>query len=273
MRNVSTFRALQALVLPALMLVAFATPSTAQETVGTMAGTVVDAEGGGPLPGVTVTATSSATNAALIQVTGGDGSFRFPALSVGGYTLTAALEGFQTLSQDVRISVGATTNVALSMPLGAIEDTIVVTSEAPLVDVTSTVSGITINTGEFAERVPVAREITQVALLAPGTTTGDTAFDGATPGQSLTSIGGASVAENTYLVNGLNITNFRNGLGGSNVPFEFVEEVQVKTGGYEAEFGRSTGGVLNMVTKSGSNNFHGGSTWSPRVVRTTSTVA
>ena len=78
------------------------------------------------------------------------------------------------------------------------------------------------------------------------------------PGQNLTSIGGASVAENTYLVNGLNITNFRNGLGGSNVPFEFVEEVQVKTGGYEAEFGRSTGGVLNMVTKSGSNNLHGG---------------
>jgi hypothetical protein len=72
------------------------------------------------------------------------------------------------------------------------------------------------------------------------------------------SIGGNSVAENSYQVNGLNLTNFRNGIGSSFVPFEFMEEVQVKTGGYEAEFGRATGGVINMVTKSGSNSLRGG---------------
>jgi len=249
-------RALFALAL-SLFLVA-AAPSFGQETVGALAGTVTDAQDGAALPGVTLTANNQSTGASLIQVTNGSGGFRFPVLSIGNYTLTATLEGFQTVSQELRVSVGATTAADIKMPLGAIEDTIIVTGDAPLVDVTSTVSGVTINTGEFAERVPVSREVTQVALLAPGTTTGDTAFDGDTPGQSLTSIGGASVAENTYLVNGLNVTNFRNGLGGSNVPFEFVEEVQVKTGGYEAEFGRSTGGVLNMVTKSGSNRLRGG---------------
>ncbi len=65
------------------------------------------------------------------------------------------------------------------------------------------------------------------------------------------------MAENTYQLNGLNITNFSNGLGSTFVPFEFVQEMQIKTGGYEAEFGRSTGGVVNMVTKSGTNSFHG----------------
>ncbi len=115
---------------------------------------------------------------------------------------------------------------------------------------------------DLADRVPISHDVTQVALLAPGAAPGDEAFNTAlgayTPGQRLTSIGGGSVAENNYIINGLNVSNFRNGVGGSNVPFEFVKEVQVKSGGYEAEFGRSTGGVLNMISRSGSNAFHGG---------------
>jgi hypothetical protein len=86
---------------------------------------------------------------------------------------------------------------------------------------------------------------------------GDTAFNGANDGtydQQLVSVGGSSVGENSYQINGLNITNFRNGVGSTWVPFEFVDEVQVKTGGYEAEFGRSTGGVVNMVTARGATS-------------------
>jgi len=247
-------------VVLSLLLVLCALPSFSQETVGALAGSVSDAQDSTALPGVTITATSESTGAALVQVTDGEGRFRFTALAVGGYTVTATLDSYKTLEQQVRVSLGGTTSLSMAMPLGAVDDSILVTAAAPLIDVTSTVSGVTINATETANRIPLSRDVAQVALLAPGTSSGDTSFDSSsrayTPGQQVSSIGGASVAENAYLVNGLNITNFRNGIGGSNVPFEFVEEVQVKTGGYEAEFGRSTGGVLNMVTKSGSNKFH-----------------
>jgi hypothetical protein len=119
---------------------------------------------------------------------------------------------------------------------------------------------LTVSAAELDGRIPLVHDTQRIALLAPSTTMGDTAFNGANDGtydQDLVSVGGASVGENSYQINGLNITNFRTGVGSSWVPFEFVDEVQVKTGGYEAEFGRSTGGVVNMVTKSGTNSFHG----------------
>jgi outer membrane receptor protein involved in Fe transport len=78
-----------------------------------------------------------------------------------------------------------------------------------------------------------------------------------TPGQNVLSFNGSSVAENLYVVDGLNVSNFSQGLGSTFVPMAFIEEVQVKTGGIEAEFGRTTGGVVNMVTKSGSNTLRG----------------
>ncbi len=98
--------------------------------------------------------------------------------------------------------------------------------------------------------LPISRDLTSVALLAPGVNQGDSAFEG---DGTLASFGGSSVGENAYYINGLNTTNFRNGLGGSTVPFEFYEQFEVKNGGYGAEYGRSTGGVVTAITKSGSN--------------------
>jgi hypothetical protein len=157
------------------------------------------------------------------------------------------------------------------MKLGAFSDVVDVTAEAPLLDPASTVSGITVTTDELSSRIPVSRDVSRVSLLAPGTLPGDRTFenenydDRFTPGQSLVSFGGAAINENTYLVNGLNITNLSSLMGSSFVPMEFVDQAQVKTGGYEAEFGRSTGGVVNLVTKSGTNTFHGGFSayWEP----------
>ncbi|GLS28102.1 TonB-dependent receptor [Marinibactrum halimedae] len=103
--------------------------------------------------------------------------------------------------------------------------------------------------------MPVARNIESVALLAPGTIAGDARFG---DDKTLISFGGSSVAENAYYINGMNVTNFRNGLGGASVPFEFYSDFEIKTGGYSAEFGRSTGGVINAVTKHGTNEFHYG---------------
>ncbi|MEM9556207.1 MAG: TonB-dependent receptor [Acidobacteriota bacterium] len=232
-------------------------PAFASDPVGRLSATASDQEGG-VLPGIQVSIVSEATGIERTAFTNAQGEVNFPQLAPGAYTLTASLEGFQTYEREVRITLGQTTVIDVEMAVGAISDTLVVTDTAPLVDVTSTTSGLTVNTAELTERVPVVREATAVALLAPATTGGDRAFDGSTPGQNLTSVGGSSVAENTYIVNGLNITNFRNGLGANSVPFEMVQEVQVKTGGYPAEFGWATGGVINVVTKSGTNEFHGG---------------
>ena len=115
------------------------------------------------------------------------------------------------------------------------------------VDVTSTETATNISREELA-RLPVDQDVTSVALLAPGVNKGTAGFGGIT-------FGGSSVAENSYYVNGLNVTDFYNRNGFSEAPFAFYQEFQVKTGGYSVEFGRSTGGVVNAVTRSGSNDF------------------
>ena len=244
----------------------------AQETTGSVIGTITS-EDGATMPGVTVTISDSDTGFERTTVTNTAGEFRFVALQPATYGLQATLDGFQTYKRDIAVGLGRTVKNDFTMALGAVTDVIEVTGEAPMVDVTSTVTGLTVSTDEINSRVPIGREATQIAMLAPASVTSDSAFSGNsaqstrtyTPGQSPVSISGNSVAENSYQVNGLNLTNFRNGIGSSFVPFEFMEEVQVKTGGYEAEFGRATGGVINMVTKSGTNAFRGGvnAYWQP----------
>jgi outer membrane receptor protein involved in Fe transport len=242
----------------ALMLLAVANGWT-QETTGDVRGTVRSQDGLG-LPGVTVTLKSADTGLSRVDVSGADGVYRFAALPPGPYVLESTLDGFQSQRLDLGVRVGATTTADLTMQLGAVTEVIDVSADVPLIDVASTVGGLTVSTTKLNDRLPVTQDTQRIALLAPATTPGDSAFDGAGDGtydQKLVSVGGASVAENSYQVNGLNLTNFRTGLGSSWVPMQFVEEVQVKTGGYEAEYGRSTGGVVNMVTKSGTNQLRG----------------
>jgi hypothetical protein len=236
----------------------------AQETTGDIIGTVTS-EDRVALPGVTVTAEDVDTGLRRSATSNAGGLYRIAALPPAGYSVTANLEGFQTVRRSVKVDLGRTVTNNLTLQLGAFTETIEVSGEEPQIDPTSTVAGITVNTDDLNARLPIAREAAQLALLAPGTIPGDFFFNPGyffgpilnTPGQRLTSMRGASVAENSYQVNGLNITNFRNGVGSSRVPFEFLEQAQVKTGGYEAEFGRATGGVINMVTKSGSNTLRG----------------
>ena len=125
------------------------------------------------------------------------------------------------------------------------------------VDVTSTESATNV-TAEELERLPVERDLMSVAQLAPGLSKGDSAFGGV-------SFGGSSVAENTVYINGLNVTDFYNRIGFSSVPYAFYKEFQVKTGGYSVEYGRTTGGVINAVTRSGTNEFEFGAeiVWEP----------
>lgn len=177
------------------------------------------------------------------------GNYSFRALPIGTYKVTA---GGQT--REVTVSVGTTANI------GTVE--VVGSGVINAIDVSS-VESTTILTSEQIAQIPVARNITNVALLAPGTVRGDTAFG------NLASFGGGAVSENGYFVNGFNITNAFKNLDFGQVPFEAIAEQQVKTGGYGAEFGRMTGGVINLVTKRGTNEFHAGGSifFSPQALR------
>lgn len=195
---------------------------------------------------------------------GADGSFRIGALPTGTYRVVrTSPDGTTSVQEGVSVSVGTGTPVNFSAAGASTLDAVVVrgTSVSPI-DLSS-VESATILTEAVIDRLPVNRSITDVALLAPGTTKGDSDFG------NLPSFGGATVGENAYYLNGFNITNFRNGLGGSTVPFEFYREFQLKTGGYGAEFGRSTGGVINAISKSGTNEwkFGGNVIWTPDSLR------
>jgi hypothetical protein len=166
----------------------------------------------------------------------------------------------------VRVQVGTANAYQIELAAaGASGDEIVVTATRQ-VEFSQTTTGTSIDVSELSQREPIARNITGLILLTPSAIPSDTAFALAS-GQSLApaSISGATGAENAFFINGLNTTNFINGLGGATVPFDFYQTVEVKTGGYQAEFGRAIGGVVNAVTKSGSNDFTGGlhANWAP----------
>jgi len=173
------------------------------------------------------------------------GNFSVRSLPPGDYEIRLRSGGQLVDEQTISVGLGSATIVTLG---NSMEEVVVQGTRVAAVDTAIAESGMVISTDELTE-LPVARSLSSVTLLAPGVIRGDTAFG------NNTSFAGSSVAENTSYINGLNTTNFRNGLGFSVVPFEFYESIQVKTGGYSAKYGRSTGGVINSITKSGSNEF------------------
>src|SRR5688572_27254905 len=244
-------------------LVAFALTLTglaaAQETTtGTISGRIVDSQSLA-VPGATVTVTGP--QGARTAVTDGDGRFNVPFLTPGVYNVRAELQGFRvTEQQNITVSLGQRLDLNLSMEVGALTETVSVTGSAPVVDTNTTTVGAVISS-DLLQRVPVGRKLTDALYLAPGVSSGGEV------GNANPAIGGGSGLENQYVVDGINITNTGYGaIGsysivfgslGSGVTFDFVKEIQVKTAGYEAEFGQASGGVVNVITKSGANNLAG----------------
>ena len=241
-------------------------PAAAQDyTSGALAGTVVD-QAGNPVAGATVTITSSALGFSRSVATSASGGFRFGALPGGSYDVSVSSSAGSTSESGVGVSASATTNYTFVVGAAAAGDNVVVTGTRQNLDFSNTTTGLNLDVESLVKEIPVGRDLTSLTLLAPGVSLGDAAFG------NLSSIGGSSVAENVFYVNGLNLTNFDNFLGGSLVPFDMYKSVEVKTGGYPAEFGRATGGVVNAVTKSGSNEwraaFH--MNWEPDSLRSDS---
>jgi outer membrane receptor protein involved in Fe transport len=226
-------------------------PIVVAQTTGTIDGTVTD-QNGGALPGATVEITSPNLQGTRTATTGNDGRFRFVSVPPGPYKVTANLSGMGTAAKNATVQLDSTATVNLQMQVSA-KEAITVTGEAPLVDVTSTTTG-TSYTAKVMEKLPLGRNYASIVLSQPGVQTDA----GETQGRSLAiSVYGSTSSENLWLIDGVNTTNVIKGFQGKAINGEFIQEVEVKTGGYQAEYGRNTGGVINVVTKSGGNEFHG----------------
>jgi len=241
------FRGLALLVVFALVA---APAAFAQSTNGDINGRVTD-ETGAPLVGVTVTATPAGAGVGRNAVTDDNGSFRIPSVPAGMYKVSFALDGFQTVEQaDVRVAIGSTQRLETKMTSTFTEE-LVVTSERPVVDQARTELGVNVGQ-DFFQELATGRDYTSIARLAPGAQK-----DACTGDACQTSFYGSTSAENAYYVDGVNTTGIELGQEGKTLNFEFIQEVQVKTGSYSAEYGRAIGGVVSVITKSGGNEFKG----------------
>jgi outer membrane receptor protein involved in Fe transport len=222
------------------------------QTTGDIAGRVTDATGA-PLPGATVEARSPSLQGVRSSLTGRDGFYRFPQVPPGAYTVTATLSTFRPVERTCVVSLDMTATVDLTILLET-EAQVVVSGKAPTIDSTNTTTG-TNYTSDVIDGLPVDRNYADIIKANPGVLIDR----GDTQGRFLAlSIYGATSAENQWIIDGVNATSVTEGIQGKAINNEFVQEVQVKTGGYQAEYGRALGGVINVITKSGGNIYRGG---------------
>ncbi|WP_225578094.1 TonB-dependent receptor [Rhodanobacter sp. 7MK24] len=216
--------------------------------------------------GDTVVATS-ATGVQRSVTVDADGRYTINGLPVGSYSVSLQKDGHEVSSRsNVTIQVSAGTDVSFSAAKN-LESVTVTANALPAIDVTS-VDSRTVITAQQLKTLPLARSAEAIALLAPGATQGSSWFTGPT-GNALVSFGGASVTENAYYINGMNVTDPLNGLGGIDLPYGSIEQQETLTGGYGAAYGRSDGGVINQVGKRGTNEWHfgGQALWAPTSLR------
>lgn len=224
---------------------------TAQEDVGRIVGTVADDEGMA-LPGVSVVATSPKLIGNATSITDGSGIYRLLAVPSGTYTITFILSGFNTVvRKGIMVDIEQTITVNITMKTAIVEEEITVVGESPLIDVKSTAKGM-ILTKQMFQVLPRGRDFVTLVATIPGVQS--------EPGLGGISVDGASGAENMFFIDGMDTTHVSGGEQAQQANFDFVEEVQIKASGYQAEFGGSLGGVINVITRSGGNEFHGGLT-------------
>lgn len=222
------------------------------EGTGNIVGTLENQSSGS----YTVNAKDESTGRSRDASVNADGGFRFSQLPVGSYVLSVSRDGTVVARDSFYVTLNGTTTARFPLVEQTSMDEVTVTASAPSYDTYATDSGLVLSEQQI-DLMPVARNIVGVSLMAPGVILGESKF-GLSGGDGFASFGGSSISENSCYINGLEVTNTSQGLGCGEVPFEFYEQFQVKTGGYSAQYGRTTGGVLNAVTKSGSNEWEFG---------------
>ena len=255
MRRLALFTMAVALTL------AFVVPAQAQFARASIEGTVTDPDGAG-LPGVTVTAVNESSGFERIAVTAANGSYFMSGMQPGMYTVTFNLQGFQSFErQNAQLLVGQTATLNATMQLGSIEETITVTAQTPLVEVTSKEVGDSVTAAEFEDLPSQNRSFVMFARLLPGVnaspSTESTASDALF-------VNGQDDNNNSFNVDGAanddDVIGARAGAQ-TRTAIDAIQEFQVLTTQFDAEFGRTQGAVLNAVTRSGGNDFHGTAFW------------
>jgi hypothetical protein len=242
------------------VLVALAPCVAAQESAakGSLNGTVVDSTGGAIVGAQT---TLTGPQGSQSQVTNGQGTFICQDLIPGTYKVRIEMKGFRSAEvPDVTINVGRTSAIRVQLEPGSVTSTVEVVASAVTIDTSSTAVATNLN-DDFYQKLPVPRSVTGLFYLAPGVVSG-----GGT-GAENPSIGGATGLENLYVADGVSITDTAfGGIGvfsrvygsvGTGINLSFVKEVQVKTGSIQPQYGGATGGVVQIVTKSGGDHYHG----------------
>src|SRR6266498_4440297 len=241
------------------------------QTKGTIGGIVTDSNGG-ILPNAKVTVEGQQANATT--QTNDQGVYRVDNLLPGTYTVTVEQAGFKkSVSKGVIVYVGREATINPKLEAGNISEVVTITDTGGI-DQQSSAVNQNLN-DQLYQNIPVARSVTSLFYIAPGTT------DSLGGGRSNPSIAGGSALDNLYIADGVNITDSAfGGLGvfsrsygtmGVGINTTFIKEVQVKTGGFEPQFGQSQGGIVNIITKSGTNEYHGAITgfFQPRAFEAT----
>jgi hypothetical protein len=233
-------------------------PLVAQSFQGGLRGVVKDAQG--VIPGASVTIVNESNNITRETVTNGVGEYSFPALNPGEYTVKATVQGYKTFERKgVRVGTQDFLGLDIQLEVGALAETITVTGESPLIETMNASTGDVLDTKSLESIPTPGRSVFLMANLTPTVQTSGNAHWNRMQdqvGNSAMSMGGGAVRGNNYLVDGFPVTDLQN-RASTNPSIEAVEGMKVQVHTYDAEMGRTGGGVMNMTAKSGANSFHG----------------
>ena len=239
-----------AAVFTLFLLVLAVVPATqAQETTAGIQGTIKDPSGA-TIAGAIVTVSGNQLIGDKTVNTDKTGYYRFTNLSPGSYSIRVSASGFSETKRDgILLQVGRLPSIDIDLAIGSDKTVIEVTTATPLVDVTQSNTLTTVARDEI-DYDPRGRSFQSVIQFAPGARQEPLQGNGF-------SVDGATSSENGYLIDGMQSSSLDSGQSKANLPFEFIQEVEIKTSGFAAEFGGALGGVVTAVEKRGSNNFHG----------------
>jgi len=221
-----------------------------QQTSGSLEGTVQDGEGA-PIPGAGVSVTSANLQGGRTVFAGAGGRFILPALPVGTYRVSIEFAGYQiVVFEDIRVSLGTNTDLGVIQLAATVYETedLIVTGRSPLIDPVSTTVGANLRSEEYSD-LPLDRSYRNMALLLPH-------IQQSFLGDEI-NIGGGTGYENKYYIDGVDVTDVAVGKASTDLPYNFIREIRVRSGGYEAEYRGSLGGVVDVITLSGTNRFQG----------------
>ena len=234
-----------------LALALCAIPAVGQETTGRVTGRVTDPSGA-IVPGCKVELSGGTLSKGVVVTTSATGEYLFPSVPLGtGFKLTVTANGFRTASKtDLAVNIGTTTSLDIKLEVGQTTEVVEVAANAVMVDTASSSSAVTVDRS-FFDMLPKGRSFTDLIAVAPGARN-----EGLAGGYQ---IDGASGAENTFYLNGMEMESIQSGtLSGQNqIPVEMVQQVEVKNGVMDAQYGGAMGGVVSAVMRSGTNAFHG----------------